>query len=66
MGDWISPGPPVLFVLKLRGSKNRGFENADRWRDLIKILHFTAVLRMFLTSENPRPRMALKMCLKHA
>ena len=46
------------------GSKNQGFENADRWRDLIKKLHFTTVLRMFLTSENPRPRMALKMLLK--
>ena len=47
------------------GSNGRGLQNADRWRDLIKILHFTIVLPMFLTSENPRSRMALNMCLKN-
>ena len=35
-------------------------QNADRWPDLINLLNFNAVLRMFFASENPHPRMALK------
>ena len=50
----------------LGGSNGRGLQNAYIWRDLINILHFTNILRMFLPSENPRPRMALKMNLKLA
>ena len=41
-------------------------KNAYRWRDLIKILHFPAVLHMFFPSGTPRTRMALKICSKPA
>ena len=51
-------------LLNLGVSNGRGLQNAHRWRDLIKILHFNQVLHMFLNSENPRPRMALKMYSK--